>query len=622
MKGIFDWLDQRTGYRGFIKSALFESVPGGARWRYVWGSTLTFAIAVQFITGIILWMFYSPNSQAAWESVYYIEKEVTGGWLLRGIHHWTAQVMTVLLLLHLMQVVIDGAYRAPREVNFWFGMGLLVLTLSLSLTGYLLPWDQKGYWATQVATSLIGSVPLIGDELQRLVVGGAEYGNHTLTRFFALHAGVLPFLLILLIIGHIYLFRRHGITVKEPRKGPDAYFWPDQLLKDAIACLAVLACVMAFVLWQHGAHLSAPANPGENYSAARPDWYFMSLYQLLKYFPGDKVYLGLEAPVWGSVIVPGLLVVAFMFLPLVGALKWRLPGVNWRLGDCCAVFFLVLCVMGFILLTGLAFYEDHYDPEHAPGYLAAVEQAEREAARAKFLMEENGGSPPGGALALLRNDPLTQGPKLFKANCASCHSYGGENGMGEVAEDTSAADLRGFASRHWLREFLSPDHIKTPKYWGKTKFVTPDEGEKVSKMVSYVLDEVAEFGPVEEAMLEELIIGLSAEANLPAQEKADAEASEIIAKLPELIGEDGLACTDCHHFRGEGRRPDLTGYGSRQWMIDFIKDPSHKRFYGSRNDRMPSYGAVGERAARLSDHQIGLIVDWLRHPAEVNFNAH
>ena len=145
MRALLAWLDHRTGCKKFLHEALYENVPGGARWRYVWGSTLTFTLVVQIITGIFLWMAYSPSSQTAWESVYYIQHEMMGGWLLRGIHHFTAQAMNVLLVLHLMQVVVDGAYKAPREINYWFGFFLLLLVLGLSLTGYLLPWDQKGY---------------------------------------------------------------------------------------------------------------------------------------------------------------------------------------------------------------------------------------------------------------------------------------------------------------------------------------------------------------------------------------------------------------------------------------------------------------------------------------------
>src|SRR3954471_1207335 len=172
---ILDWIDHRTGHRGLVHDTLFERIPSGARFRYVTGSMLVFAFVTQAITGIFLWMAYSPSSTTAYESVYYIQHEMTGGWLLRGIHHFMAQAMNVLLVLHLMQVIIDGAYKAPREVNFWFGFLLLLLVLALSLTGYLLPWDQKGFWATKVATNLAAVTPLIGPSLQRLIVGGPEY---------------------------------------------------------------------------------------------------------------------------------------------------------------------------------------------------------------------------------------------------------------------------------------------------------------------------------------------------------------------------------------------------------------------------------------------------------------
>ena len=138
--GVFgqlaDFLDDRTGYRAVMHEALYERVPGGARWRYVWGSTLVFAFMTQVITGLVLWSSYSASAQTAWESVYYIQHEMTGGWLLRGIHHVMAQAMVVLHALHLMQVVIDGAYRAPREVNFWLGLVLMMLVLGMALTGY------------------------------------------------------------------------------------------------------------------------------------------------------------------------------------------------------------------------------------------------------------------------------------------------------------------------------------------------------------------------------------------------------------------------------------------------------------------------------------------------------
>ena len=154
MKALLDWLDNRTGYKLLMHEALNEPIPGGARWRYITGSMLTFCFVVQAITGMFLWCGYAPSTQTAWESVYYIQHEMTLGWLVRGIHHFAAQAMMVVLGLHFFQVIWDGAYRAPREVNFWLGIVLMQIVVVLSLTGYLLPWDQKGYYATKVATNI------------------------------------------------------------------------------------------------------------------------------------------------------------------------------------------------------------------------------------------------------------------------------------------------------------------------------------------------------------------------------------------------------------------------------------------------------------------------------------
>jgi ubiquinol-cytochrome c reductase cytochrome b subunit len=505
MKALFDWLDHRTGYRKLVKGALYEHVPGGARWRYVWGSTLSFAIVVQFITGIFLWMNYSPSAQTAWESVYYINHVMPGGWLLRGIHHFMAQVMVPLLILHFMQVIIDGAYKAPREINYWFGLGLLMITLAISLTGYLLPWDQRGYWSTKVATNLIAGVPAVGDSLQRLVVGDANYGHHTLTRFFALHAGILPAIMVLMIIAHVALFRRHGLTPKLPKRKADTMFWPDQVLKDAIACLAVMAAVLGLVWYFKGADLGAPANPSEPYQAARPDWYFMSLFQFLKYFKGDGL-------IWGSLIIPGIIFAILMLMPFLG---------HWRLGHRFNLFVLFAGLAGFGYLTAVAFTKDARDPHYA----AAVAVAKQDAARAKELARLSQGIPTEGALALLREDPLTQGPRLFAAECASCHSYAGHDGLGAPVKEQSAPDLAGVGSRNGLRGFMDPAQIETLKYFGGTVFVKPKGSDKKSKMVRLILDDVPAHSAEEKAQLEKMILAISAEAKLPSQKSADARAA-------------------------------------------------------------------------------------------------
>jgi len=577
MKQLFDWLDQRTGYRELIKEGLYENIPGGSRWRYVWGSTLMFALTIQFITGIALWLAYSPSTQTAWESVYFIQYEMTGGWFLRGLHHWTAQIMTVLLVLHLMQVVIDGAYKAPREVNFWFGVLLLLLVLGLSLTGYLLPWDQKGYWATSVATDIMASTPLIGPWLKQVVIGGHDYGHHTLTRFFALHAGVLPATVIALTAGHIYLFRRHGVKAKDPYRAKDEYFWPGQVLKDVVACLAVLAVVLFFVIREHGAHLDAPADPASAYQA-RPDWYFLSLFQLLKYVPQFV----------GAFLIPGVVMTLVMLMPIIG---------KWELGHRFNVGLLIAVLAGAGGLTWLSINQDNNDPK----YKEDMAKAAADAALIKKLAKD--GIPPEGALALLRAQNET-GPKLFARHCASCHAYDGHDGLGDkLVNEQSAPDLKGFASRENLREMLDPEGFISPKFFGNTK-------HESGRMAGFLEDELEDMDEDTKDMLNKIIIALSAEANLPAQREADIRDKEMIAEGHELMGSDGLDCTNCHTFHrsGKPKAPDLTGYGSREWMLGIIHDPSHDRFYGSKNDGMPAFGADGQ----LTHRQMELIVDWIR----------
>jgi quinol-cytochrome oxidoreductase complex cytochrome b subunit len=344
MRRLLAWIDDRTDLRGIVHGALFEPIPGGARWRYVWGSTLVFTFVVQVLTGLVLWMFYSPGAQSAWESVYFLERHIAGGWLLRGIHHYTAQAMVVLLAIHLAQVVIDGAYKAPREFNFWIGLLLMLVVLGLALTGYLLPWDQKGYWATKVATRIASSAPVAGPDMERLAVGGNDYGHYTLTRFFALHAGVLPATMIVLIAIHVALFRKHGVTPHVSRKPrPDGFFWPEQVLRDAVACLVIFGIVLALSIYLQP-ELGAPADGADNYAAARPEWYFLFLFQFLKFFKGHT------GEVIGAIVVPTL-ILGFMFLmPLIG---------RGRLGHAICIAAIVVLLCGAAGLTVSALYDDY-----------------------------------------------------------------------------------------------------------------------------------------------------------------------------------------------------------------------------------------------------------------------
>jgi ubiquinol-cytochrome c reductase cytochrome b subunit len=660
-KGVFgrlaDFLDDRTGYRAVVHEALYERVPGGARWRYVWGSTLVFAFMTQVITGLFLWANYSPSAQTAWESVYYIQHEVAGGWLLRGIHHFMAQAMVVLLALHLLQVVIDGAYRAPREVNFWLGLVLMMLVLGMALTGYLLPWDQKGYWATIVATNLAGIVPFAGPSLQRLVIGGPEYGHHTLTRFFALHAGFLPATLVMFLVVHLALFRKHGLHAKRPITKPDAMFWPDQVLKDAVAMLAVMAVILGVILMPAlramlagevvhlghlGAELGAPADPSLPYAAARPEWYFLFLFQFLKVFEG----WGATGEFFGAIVVPGLIMTVMALMPIVG---------NWRLGHRFNVAFTLAILAGVGLLTAMALNEDYsalwvnraslaeaeklHDQtggdaaklvaalggdnakvaaikrqwktlekvRRSQAYLDAVKLAEADAARAVELAGRPERIPPAGMLELVRHDPQSQGPRLFAQHCGSCHAH-----VDPLAPDaeaviakSSAANLYGFGSADWMRGLLDANQVAGPAYFGNT-------AHKEGDMVSFVRNDLADEATWPKADIDAVVAAMAAEAGRPVPQ----EIAGLVDKGRELVAASDR-CGGCHAFRGNGTdlgsAPDLTGWGGRDWLVGIITDPTHERFYGNTNDRMPSFGKAAEGAIPpLSRQQIDLIADWLR----------
>jgi ubiquinol-cytochrome c reductase cytochrome b subunit len=527
--------------------------------------------------------------------VYFIQYGMQAGWLLRGLHHFTAQAMVVLLALHLMQVVIDGAYRAPREVNFWLGLILMQIVLGLSLTGYLLPWDQKGYWATRVATNLMNLVPLVGDKLQLLVVGGSNYGHHTLTRFFALHAGLLPALLVFFLILHVYMFRRHGIKHKLPARRQDGTFWPDQVLRDAVACLAVLLVVLFLIIrpaitadhhlnMSHaGAELGAPADPAEEYSAARPEWYFLFLFQILKYFPGDTEIVG-------AIVLPGIVMLVLFLMPLVG---------RWRLGHLFNVGFLLILLGGAAALTSLAWWDDHRG-RNAENFQKAVATAQENADRAIELARAPAGIPSGGALELMRGDSKTQGPRLFNRYCSACH--------GSEKSGKGAPDLAHFGSREWLRGLLDPQRVGGPHYFGNTSH---REGD----MVHYVTGDLLQWKKEKPDEIDSVVAALSAEAGLKSQATDDQQDQPRIAAGVALI-QDEAHCAQCHAFHGKGEAsaPDLTGWGSHDWIVAMISDPTQKRYYGDNNDRMPAFaknpGDSPENLLRLEE--IELIAQWLR----------
>lgn len=540
---LLDWLESRTGYRGLLALMLDEPVPGGVRWWYVFGSVTTVILVLQFVTGVFLAFFYAPSSTTAWASVAFIQDTVTLGWFMRGLHATGASAMVILTCLHLGQVLLWGAYKAPRELNWMVGVLMLGLVAAFALTGYLLPWDQKGYWATQVATGIIGTLPGLGSPAQTLLLGGTAYGNYTLTHFFALHTFVLPAVILALLGGHIYLFRRHGVTPQwgvpdEELRRKQGRFWPDQLFLDMVVASGVVLVMVVLVVRTHGAELEAPADPSSAY-VARPEWYFLPLFQLLKYFEG-------ELEVIGTVILPGLAGLALLALPFLDRSTTRDPRRRLLFIGGGALGFAGLGMLGL-----LASRQDAADPEIARQRAEASERAEY----ARRLARE--GVPPEGGTAVYRNDPLYRVKEIWNEHCAKCHSLSGRGGA-------EAPDLHDYNSRAWIVSFL--ENPNSPLRMGPAKLV------KGMKPVAGTGDEIR--------ALAEFVYSQSGAPDVNA-----ARADKGKALFPDKD------CDACHETDGTtaGNGPNLGGRGTQTYVESVIADAGAEHRYGKRN-KMPKFG--------------------------------
>jgi menaquinol-cytochrome c reductase cytochrome b subunit len=207
-----DWVDERTSLTGVGRWLMFRKIPKGTNWFYTLGSATLFAFLNQAVTGVFLAMYYDPSPTRAYESTRYITNEAFLGELVRGMHKWGATVMTVLIFLHMARTFFFGAYKYPRELNWIIGVVLVILTFVMGLTGYLLPFDQRSYWATIVASNITASGPFVGPYLADFLRGGPDFGATTLSRFYSIHMLLVPGLMAALIGAHLYLVAKHGTT--------------------------------------------------------------------------------------------------------------------------------------------------------------------------------------------------------------------------------------------------------------------------------------------------------------------------------------------------------------------------------------------------------------------------
>ncbi|MDQ3965102.1 MAG: cytochrome b N-terminal domain-containing protein [Actinomycetota bacterium] len=209
-QAVVDWMEDRTGIVTMVEEFLYEPVPKRGKWLYTLGSSTLFLITLQFLTGILLLFYYVPTADNAWDSIYYMMTDVYFGWLIRGIHFWSANILVVVIGLHMLRTFFSGAYKAPREMNWVVGVVLILLVTILAFTGYALRWDQEGFWAWEVGIKIASYSPFIGEYATTFLLGGDTVGPATLSRVFAIHVWLLPAILAPLIGVHLYLLRKHG----------------------------------------------------------------------------------------------------------------------------------------------------------------------------------------------------------------------------------------------------------------------------------------------------------------------------------------------------------------------------------------------------------------------------
>jgi quinol-cytochrome oxidoreductase complex cytochrome b subunit len=314
------------------------------RWWFALGGTPAYLFVVQIITGILLAFYYQPAPTTAFESVRYITEEASYGWYLRGLHKWGATLMIAAVILHQMRVFFTGAYRKPRELNWMVGMTLLVCTLLLGFTGYSLVFEQLSYWGATVGANITDTVPVVGPLMKQALLGGDVYNDRTLSRFFILHAAVLPVLLILVLMMHIGLVRLHGVTelqFEHEEKQPLRHFqfFPDHFYTELIIGLTLMILLSALAtLFPVG--MGPRANPMVTPEVIKPEWFFYVAFRWLKLFSGTI-----------AVLTQGLIVFVMFVWPFIDdwlVRKFRYADISVWIGILGA-----LTIMGFTMWEAL-----------------------------------------------------------------------------------------------------------------------------------------------------------------------------------------------------------------------------------------------------------------------------
>jgi ubiquinol-cytochrome c reductase cytochrome b subunit len=409
------WNETRTGLNTLLHHALDEPIPAGAKLAYIFGSGLLFLFVSQVVTGVCLALYYVPSGDHAHTTVSYITKEVSAGSFLRSIHGYGSSAIVIVLLLHLIQTFMYGSYKGRRELLWLVGCILFALMLGMAFTGYLLPWDQKAYFATTVGTNIFSEIPLVGNGLKRLLRGGTEMGTLTLSRFFVLHVFLIPALIFFFVAQHIYLFRKAGAA--GPTKAdavnpqlPTESFYPKQLMMDMGFALLIIV-LLGFLSWRLPMNLGPKADPSDTVFLPRPEWYYIPVFQYLKYWSPATAIVGI-------LVIPGIIGLLLVGLPFYDRRLERRP---WKRPISVGIFVAIFLALGFFGV------QSHREDMNSPGVAAQLERQrheEEEFMKAPFEAEVVLAGAPTPPV----NPSLAEGQAIFvRQGCNACH---GDNGVG------------------------------------------------------------------------------------------------------------------------------------------------------------------------------------------------
>ncbi|MEC7776818.1 MAG: cytochrome b N-terminal domain-containing protein, partial [Planctomycetota bacterium] len=411
------WLLDRSGGERMLALAGEQAgkpVPTHLSWLYTTGALALFFFALQFFTGCLLLTLYVPEETLAFKSVQTIEYHARLGWLIRQMHSWGASFIIVVLVLHMLKVLWYGSYKRPREFTWFVGMLLLGVSMVFCFSGYLLPWNQLAFWATRVGLGAVDSFPVIGPTLKVLICGGEDVSGATLGRFFALHVVILPLLLLALVGYHLALITWNGISPKTTvtdeielgnkaalAKGGSEPFFPRQVYRDLIACNLGFALLVTFATWWPW-HLGEPADRFGTPEGIKPEWYFLPMYQFLKYFD-DNLYSalpflrswGVDPAFLGVLTINGVALVLFL-LPVIDRGKERKITRRPVFAVLAFLLFLGVFGMGFLgYISETTRWGYHFSSK---GYPERVEDSGKAPAGEEQAGEEAGsaGEDPGG----------------------------------------------------------------------------------------------------------------------------------------------------------------------------------------------------------------------------------